>query len=120
MSKTHASARWKSGSQPKASAVGERSEFSRINSLNKISGFSPGAKTDGQPLRGWRILTTRASKQSGGLARPLRELGAEVIEIPTIEIRPPRSYKRLDDALRAIASYDWLILTSVNGVDPLF
>src|SRR5262245_32368483 len=80
----------------------------------------PEPRAAGQPLRGWRILTTRASKQSGGLARPLRELGAEVIEIPTIEIRPPRSYKRLDDALRGIAGYHWLILTSVNGVEPLF
>jgi uroporphyrinogen-III synthase len=73
-----------------------------------------------KPLHGWRILTTRASKQSGGLARPLRDLGAEVVEIPTIEIRPPRSYKRLDDALGGIAGYHWLILTSVNGVEPLF
>lgn len=78
------------------------------------------AHSGAKPLHGYRILTTRASKQSGGLARPLRELGAEVIEIPTIEIRPPRSYERLDDALHAIAGYDWLILTSVNGVDPLF
>jgi uroporphyrinogen-III synthase len=77
-------------------------------------------RRENQPLHGWRILTTRAGKQSGGLAGPLRELGAEVIEIPTIEIRRPRSYKRLDDALHAIATYDWLILTSVNGVDPLF
>ena len=44
-----------------------------------------------EPLSGWRILTTRASKQSGGLAAPLREMGAEVIEIPTIEIKPPSS-----------------------------
>ena len=73
-----------------------------------------------EPLSGWRILTTRASKQSGGLARPLRELGAEVIEVPTIEIRPPRSYRALDSALRNIGAYDWLILTSVNGVEALF
>ncbi|MFI5106762.1 MAG: uroporphyrinogen-III synthase [Terriglobales bacterium] len=72
-----------------------------------------------QPLTGWRILTTRASKQSGGLAQPLRELGAEVIEIPTIEIRPPASYKPLDDALRKIATYEWLILTSVNGMEAV-
>src|SRR5215467_5320410 len=71
-------------------------------------------------LAGWRILTTRASKQSGGLAKPLRNLGAEVIEIPTIEIRPPRSYKRLDSVLKRIEEYDWLILTSVNGVEALF
>jgi uroporphyrinogen-III synthase len=73
-----------------------------------------------KPLAGWRILTTRAGKQAGGLARPLRALGAEVIEIPTIEIRPPRSYDALDSALREINSYDWLILTSVNGVEALF
>src|SRR5579864_4901818 len=73
-----------------------------------------------EPLCGWRVLTTRASKQSGGLAKPLREMGAEVVEIPTIEIKPPRSYKALDSALRKIGGYDWLILTSVNGVDALF
>jgi len=73
-----------------------------------------------EPLSGWRILTTRASKQSGGLADPLREMGAEVIEIPTIEIKPPSSYKALDAALKNIAKYDWLILTSVNGVEALF
>jgi len=79
--------------------------------------MSPSAE---EPLSGWRILTTRASKQSGGLAKPLRELGAEVVEIPTIEIKPPRSYKALDAALRNIEKYDWLILTSVNGVEALF
>jgi uroporphyrinogen-III synthase len=73
-----------------------------------------------KPLRGWRILTTRASKQSGGLAQPLRDLGAEVVEIPTIEIKPPRSFKALDSALGNIGRYDWLILTSVNGVEALF
>src|SRR6185369_17767059 len=73
-----------------------------------------------EPLSGWRILTTRAGKQSGGLAEPLREMGAEVIEIPTIEIKPPSSYKALDAALGNIAKYDWLILTSVNGVDAFF
>jgi uroporphyrinogen-III synthase len=73
-----------------------------------------------EPLSGWRILITRASKQSGGLAAPLREMGAEVIEIPTIAIRPPSSCKSLDAALKNITRYDWLILTSVNGVEALF
>jgi uroporphyrinogen-III synthase len=49
----------------------------------------------------------------------LRALGAEVIEVPFIEIRRLRSYKLFDAALRRIADYDWLILTSVNGVDAL-
>ncbi|HZD94091.1 MAG TPA: uroporphyrinogen-III synthase, partial [Candidatus Sulfotelmatobacter sp.] len=73
-----------------------------------------------KPLTGWRILTTRASKQSGGLARPLQNMGAEVIEIPTIEIRPPGTYKVLDAAVKDINRYDWLVLTSVNGVEALF
>jgi uroporphyrinogen-III synthase len=76
--------------------------------------------TQEEPLSGWRILTTRASKQSDGLAAPLREMGAEVIEIPTIKIKPPASYKALDAALKNINKYDWLILTSVNGVEALF
>jgi len=79
-----------------------------------------GRRHGDKPLSGLRILTTRAGKQSGGLATPLREFGAEVIEIPTIEIRPPQSYAPLDSALRNISSYDWLILTSVNGVEALF
>jgi uroporphyrinogen-III synthase len=78
------------------------------------------AQASNHPLTGWRILTTRASKQSGGLAKPLRELGAEVIEIPTIQINPPSSYKPLDSALKKISDYDWLILTSVNGVEAVF
>jgi uroporphyrinogen-III synthase len=72
------------------------------------------------PLAGWRILVTRASRQSFGLSMPLRELGAEVIEVPTIEIRPPQSFARLDHALLKIDHYDTLILTSVNGAETLF
>lgn len=73
-----------------------------------------------KPLDGWRVLITRASKQADGLAEPLRELGAHVIEVPTIEIEPPRSYAPLDQALRQIDQYDWLVLTSVNGAEALF
>jgi uroporphyrinogen-III synthase len=72
------------------------------------------------PLAGWRVLVTRASKQSMGLSLPLRELGADVIEVPTIEIRPPQSFAALDHALLKIDHYDTLILTSVNGVETLF
>jgi len=71
-------------------------------------------------LAGWRILVTRASRQSFGLSEPLRELGAEVIEVPTIEIRAPQSFAALDHALIKIDHYDTLILTSVNGVETLF
>lgn len=72
------------------------------------------------PLAGRRVIVSRAKKQAGILSSQLRALGATVLEIPFIEIRPPRSYRPLDAALRQHASYEWLILTSVNGVSALF
>ncbi len=72
------------------------------------------------PLRGKRVLITRAEKQAAKLSGLLREHGAEVIEVPVIEIREPDSYAALDQALHKILSYDWLVLTSVNGVEALF
>jgi uroporphyrinogen-III synthase len=72
------------------------------------------------PLAGCRVLVSRAKKQAGVLSSALRDLGCEVIEIPFIEIRKPKSYQPLDTALQKLATYDWLILTSVNGVEALF
>lgn len=72
------------------------------------------------PLAGKRIVVTRAHKQAEGLSSLLRGCGAEVIEAPVIEIRPPDSFAALDEALQNILQYDWLILTSVNGVEALF
>jgi uroporphyrinogen-III synthase len=77
----------------------------------------PNAK---HPLAGTRILVGRASHQAGSLSASLRSLGASVIEIPFIEIRKPHSYRQLDDALKNIKSYDWLILTSANGVEAMW
>jgi uroporphyrinogen-III synthase len=71
-------------------------------------------------LSGIRVLVGRARHQAGVLSAQLRAEGASVIEIPFIEIRKPRSFEPLDAALQAIGEYDWLILTSVNGVDPLW
>jgi uroporphyrinogen-III synthase len=67
-----------------------------------------------------RVLVGRARHQASALSAGLRDLGAEVLEIPFIEIRKPRSYRALDTALRNLSEYDWLILTSVNGVDALW
>lgn len=68
-------------------------------------------------LKGKRILVTRARSQALSLVQRIESLGGEVVEFPTIEIRPPESYGPLDRAIRQIASYDWLIFTSVNGVE---
>src|SRR5262249_25294280 len=73
-----------------------------------------------KPLFGLRILVGRARHQADALSSGLRALGAEVIEIPFIEIRKPRTFRPLDAALERIAGYDWLILTSVNGVEALW
>ena len=70
-------------------------------------------------LTGIRILVGRARHQAGALSAGLKKLGAEIIDIPFIEIRKPRSYKPLDTALKQLAEYDWLILTSVNGATVL-
>jgi len=78
------------------------------------------AEEKDRPLAGLRILVGRARHQAGALSSGLRELGAQVIEIPFIEISKPRSYKPLDSALRKLQEYDWLILTSVNGVEAVW
>jgi uroporphyrinogen-III synthase len=66
------------------------------------------------------VLVGRARHQASALSAGLRDLGAEVVEIPFIEIRKPRSYKALDGTLKNLSNYDWLILTSVNGVDAVW
>jgi uroporphyrinogen-III synthase len=71
-------------------------------------------------LRGVRVLVGRARHQAGALSAELRKQGAFVIEIPFIEIRKPRSFKPLDSSLRNLHTYDWLILTSVNGVEAMW
>jgi uroporphyrinogen-III synthase len=76
--------------------------------------------TPALPLNGVRVLVGRARHQASALSLGLRDLGAEVFDIPFIEIRKPRSYGRLDTALQNLSDYDWLILTSVNGVDALW
>jgi uroporphyrinogen-III synthase len=73
-----------------------------------------------ESLSGIRVLVGRARHQAGALSSELRRRGAKVIEIPFIEIREPRSFQPLDAALKNLGSYDWLILTSVNGVEAMW
>ena len=73
-----------------------------------------------KPLFGKRIVITRPRGQSAALADGLEALGAEVIEFPTIAIRPLRDQRKLDAALRRLGSYDWVLFTSVNGVRACF
>ena len=73
-----------------------------------------------RPLAGIRVLVGRARHQAGSLSKELRKLGADVLEIPFIEIRKPRSFRPLDTALKNLAEYDWLILTSANGIEAMW
>jgi uroporphyrinogen III methyltransferase/synthase len=68
------------------------------------------------PLFGKRIVVTRSSDQAAEFSERLRSLGADAIELPVISIQPPEDPAPLDQAIERLASYDWLIFTSVNGV----
>ena len=70
-----------------------------------------------RPLFGRRIVVTRARAQAGELSALLGDLGARVLEFPTIDIQPPQDFDPLDKAIRELDSFDWLVFTSVNGVD---
>lgn len=69
-----------------------------------------------KPLLGKGIVVTRAREQASGLAALLADLGAEVVQFPTIEIQPLDDYSEIDQAIAQRASYQWLVFTSVNGV----
>ncbi len=73
-----------------------------------------------RPLFGRRIVVTRTREQASELSRQLFELGAEVLEIPTIKIQPPDDRQALVEALQGIGEYDWLVFTSPNGVTSFF
>ncbi len=68
---------------------------------------------ENKPMFGQRILVTREPASEFEL---LEEMGAEIIEFPTIEIAPPQDYSGLDEAIGKINAYNWLIFTSTNGV----
>ncbi|NJO94198.1 MAG: uroporphyrinogen-III synthase [Hydrococcus sp. RM1_1_31] len=63
---------------------------------------------------------TRAAEQSSNFTHLLQQQGAAVIEMPALEIRPPSSWEGLDNAIASLPSFDWLILTSANGVEYFF
>jgi uroporphyrinogen III methyltransferase/synthase len=73
------------------------------------------------PLAGLTVLVPRARGQAGDFSALLRERGAEPLEVPTIEIRPVASTAELDRAVTDLAArrFDWVVLTSVNGVAAL-
>ena len=72
---------------------------------------------DSKPLFGKRILITRPEEQASGLADDLWNLGAEPIEAPTVKIVPLEDDGPLDESCELAGTFDWIVFTSVNGVD---
>lgn len=72
-----------------------------------------------RPLFGQRIVVTRTRQQASDLRCRLEGLGAAVLEAPTIELVSPADWSTVDEAIRDIGQYDWLVLTSANGVTAL-
>ena len=73
-----------------------------------------------RPLFGKRIVVTRTRKQAGGLSTALRRLGADVFELPTIRIEPPKELLEFGQLVQDAHQYDWLVFTSPNGVNAFF
>ncbi|MEH1843930.1 MAG: uroporphyrinogen-III C-methyltransferase [Nostoc sp.] len=85
-----------------------------------LSNFPPPSPSSPLPLAGKTILVTRSVGQSSQFSDRLIASGATVIEMPTLEIGPPSSWEALDNAIAHLSDFDWLILTSTNGIDYFF
>jgi uroporphyrinogen III methyltransferase / synthase len=72
-----------------------------------------------EALAGLTILVTRAAGQASHFRQQLESAGATVLEMPALAIGPPASWLPLDRALAHLEGYDWLILTSANGVEAV-
>src|SRR5664279_643587 len=75
---------------------------------------------ENRPLFGQRVVVTRRSEQAGIFAQRLTELGADVLEVPTIKITMPTEKDAIVDCLLELNSYEWLVFTSANGVAAFF
>lgn len=71
------------------------------------------------PLEGRVVLVTRPAHQASQMTDRLEALGAQVVVMPAIEIAPPADTRPLDMALRDLENYDWVVLTSANGVEAV-
>lgn len=70
-----------------------------------------------RPLQDRTVVVTRPRRRADAFSSRLRQLGASVVEYPTIAIEPPEDPGPLRRALRVLPEYDWVVFTSVNGVD---
>jgi len=94
--------------QIKAPAVMIIGEVVRLGEKHKL--FSV------RPLHGKSVLVTRPKHQQHSIYEPLQQAGANVIDVPLINIQPVKDFKVVDATIKSISNYDWLVFTSVNGV----
>jgi uroporphyrinogen III methyltransferase/synthase len=85
-----------------------------VNERDKINWFEK------RPLFGKRIVVTRTREQAGELSKALGDLGADVIELPTIRIEHPEDKQGFAELVTHAHEYDWLVFTSPNGVERFF
>ncbi len=85
------------------------------NGFLESQSASPSAQT-ALPLAGRTILVTRSATQAADFRQGLEAAGATVLEMAALEIVPPSSWEPLDQAIAQLSTFDWLILTSANGV----
>lgn len=71
---------------------------------------------ESRPLFGQTVLVTRTRQQASELSTQLLELGANVVEAPTIELAAPADWSEVDACLENLGGFNWVIFTSANGV----
>ncbi|GAB1539266.1 uroporphyrinogen-III C-methyltransferase [Scytonema sp. NUACC21] len=106
--------------QPPETISTEGISLSNASHPNIMQTNLPPSPSSSISLTGKTILVTRAGGQSSQFTQILTSHGANVIEMPTLEIGPPSSWEGLDKAISQISDFHWLILTSTNGVDYFF
>jgi uroporphyrinogen III methyltransferase / synthase len=103
------------------SMVADRNMSPAVMVIGEVVKLRPFLRCDRRsPLRDKTVLITRSLQQSPELQQLLAAQGARTIEMSTLEIAPPSDWTALDQAITKIGEYDWLILTSANGVEYFF
>ena len=88
----------------------------RLASVPTMTSVAATPLNSADPLQGKTIVVTRSASQSQTFSDRLRSAGAMVLEVPALEIGPPSSWAPLDQAIATLDQFNWLILTSANGV----
>jgi uroporphyrinogen III methyltransferase/synthase len=87
----------------------------KVAELREKIGWFPYGK-----LAGKRVIVTRSREQAGELSKRIEELGGEVLEFPAVKMEKTASFEEQDNVLRDMKRFQWLVFTSVNGVNAFF